>query len=503
MGNEKYSEDKYAQELVNKYGLAKDKQAVKTTPDGNCLFNAVSLAVCRNESLALKLRVVCCLQMVLHFEKYQQHQSAKSIRLVSPTLESACLDCAVPGAYSSAWTILALADVLNRPIRCLYPPCNGANDAVVPILSTTYVPQKVCSPQIHIMWSRVGSTTHRTWLPNHFVALFPKTPVHCSPPNHSSPKLKRKASEYSCNDQKNKNIPDKIQMLQPLPNNSCHSQKAVITMLTKNDVKQVAMIPAGKKENCFVVFNNQLNTAKRKCGQLRHFDDDCGAWKSGSFFYTYYLKTGGQLKNVFLKNNLICTRRRSNKTVHFEELNPQPVKENIIKLGTYYSKLALDQSYQRKISWIEDCCTTAAIAEYIGQFPGHQPHGNSKHSQSQLYMKTNSKSAEEMKDMLKTIPPKKAYVKQLNNNQFNDITKGPRNLQQMYNFKHNGKANDEATFSNVADEYLQVISMVTKHPFVQQAAQTKKRTFLIDYIHNKSNGRCTSILYVWQNSSRN
>ncbi|KAH3725373.1 hypothetical protein DPMN_051206 [Dreissena polymorpha] len=71
-------------------------QPLVTTGDGNCLFNALPIALCGLHFTGVPLR------------------TKKSL-----------LDCATPGAYSNPWTIQAAADAIGRNIRGVYPFVKG------------------------------------------------------------------------------------------------------------------------------------------------------------------------------------------------------------------------------------------------------------------------------------------------------------------------------------------------------------------------------------------
>ena len=52
------TEDAYANKLLLTYDILYETGiALQTTGDGNCLFNAVSISLCGNKSLATELRV--------------------------------------------------------------------------------------------------------------------------------------------------------------------------------------------------------------------------------------------------------------------------------------------------------------------------------------------------------------------------------------------------------------------------------------------------------------
>ena len=48
-------------------------KAVKTTGNGDCLYNAVSLALVGNESYAMLLRLLVALELALNVDFYAQH----------------------------------------------------------------------------------------------------------------------------------------------------------------------------------------------------------------------------------------------------------------------------------------------------------------------------------------------------------------------------------------------------------------------------------------------
>ena len=62
--------DVYASALLFDFPELVQKVAVATTPDGNCLFNAASIALCGNKSLATCLRLLCSIAMITHEEIY-------------------------------------------------------------------------------------------------------------------------------------------------------------------------------------------------------------------------------------------------------------------------------------------------------------------------------------------------------------------------------------------------------------------------------------------------
>ena len=158
--------------LQLKYGTMLNMKPVWVYGDGNCLFNAVSVSLCGSQRLSAELRVRTVIEMVINAEKYRCSSNVKTYLCLSPDYKEACTDCGKNGGFSSVWTMLALTTVIGRPIRSVYPPCNGPNDFPYRTLNTTFLPDKcVRGKPIYIMWTSTQVSSKRTWTPNHFVPL--------------------------------------------------------------------------------------------------------------------------------------------------------------------------------------------------------------------------------------------------------------------------------------------------------------------------------------------
>ena len=83
----------------------------------SCLFNVVTVALC---DLAVELRVRSWIEMVIRKDYYTSIPIAQKLIWVSPNYVSSSIDCAQPRGWSSAWTILALAQVIGMPNYCTY-----------------------------------------------------------------------------------------------------------------------------------------------------------------------------------------------------------------------------------------------------------------------------------------------------------------------------------------------------------------------------------------------
>ncbi|KAL3888446.1 hypothetical protein ACJMK2_000813 [Sinanodonta woodiana] len=151
--------DAIAKEVMNKYFDEVIGDPIITTGNGNCLFNAVSLLLYGDESKSVQLRYHICLRMVRDSTSYMNHPHRKRIQCLSPSYEATCIDCATIGGFSSAWTILALCDIIRRPVRILYPSVNGENDFAHTSLNTTFEPSSVVPAghsTINILWYAQG-----------------------------------------------------------------------------------------------------------------------------------------------------------------------------------------------------------------------------------------------------------------------------------------------------------------------------------------------------------
>jgi hypothetical protein len=113
--------DTLSQDCLTKYNiqhLLGDPYYV--SDNGSCLFNVVSVPLCGTEDLAVELRVRTCIEMVIRKDYYTSLPIAQKLTWVSPNYASSSIDCAQPRGWSSAWTILALAQVIGMPNYCTY-----------------------------------------------------------------------------------------------------------------------------------------------------------------------------------------------------------------------------------------------------------------------------------------------------------------------------------------------------------------------------------------------
>lgn len=146
--------DPVGDKLLQHCHFKNDLNAVKSTGDGDCLFNAVSTLLVGDESLSIELRYKTCLEMFLNREKIQEHKDRASFHLLSPSYDNALKSCARPGQYSSVWTILGICNVIQLPMDILYPAVNGTKDLAFRKYNMSIRPNNpISNDPIRIMWS--------------------------------------------------------------------------------------------------------------------------------------------------------------------------------------------------------------------------------------------------------------------------------------------------------------------------------------------------------------
>ena len=139
--------------------------------DGNCLFNAISVALFGHENASSEIRLKILFEMSDHIMCYERVHAKTQIPAISPTFAQATKHCQQNGNWSCAWTIHATRTVIARPIKSVYPIVNGHYDAYIRILNTTFKLRGSRSRQeIYLMWSG-GSGVSSFWRPSHFVPL--------------------------------------------------------------------------------------------------------------------------------------------------------------------------------------------------------------------------------------------------------------------------------------------------------------------------------------------
>ena len=267
------------------------------------------------------------------------------------------------------------------------------------------------------------------------------------------------------------------------PNCFMETSKAVNLLLNTETCYE--HIPGGKKENVFFVLNNESNQAKREGKGKSSFSDDCGVWESGSGTTpaTYYLlQENGDLRKTYYYKKLYCRQSRhkvdGKLKVVYTPLDPQPPPEKVVVIHRYYAKSSKDRKYEKRVTWFGKggLQSKYAVAEYIGQFPGLGPHGNSRDPASE-YLRTPSFVIEEASELLKQNKPKMVYeeLKQ----KYDEVTR-PANVQQLRDKKKYEKGKEKPVHfreTNVADNIQHLDNLVTQnHSYVRAVIRTNNKT---------------------------
>ena len=169
-----------------------DLVPIRSTGDGNCLFNSASLAICKNESRAVELRVRTCLELARNSDFYLTHPvlvNAKvpyhagrqagqgpGIMSVETLFDLTCFDessssifgkksfdaafqneimrTSINYSYSGTMQIMALASVLGVPIQTVYP---DQNNKLLPVYENVFEPRQgynsSSSVVVRILWT--------------------------------------------------------------------------------------------------------------------------------------------------------------------------------------------------------------------------------------------------------------------------------------------------------------------------------------------------------------
>ena len=177
-----HQQDDVANTVLSEYHCS-PMVALRSTGDGNCLFNSFSTILTGNESMNIELRYRCCIEMTMNRRKYLRHRLFDRLDVLSPDFDRSCIECAKLGAWASAWEMIALSNVLNITVKSVYPAVSGSKTKQFQTLNSEFKPP-FADPEkgkITIMWTHTvlpnkngfqkTKRVKTTWLPNHFVPL--------------------------------------------------------------------------------------------------------------------------------------------------------------------------------------------------------------------------------------------------------------------------------------------------------------------------------------------
>jgi hypothetical protein len=225
---------------------------------------------------------------------------------------------------------------------------------------------------------------------------------------------------------------------------------------------------------------------RTKLNKPNRFCDDLGPWDSekGTTSKVFYLLTDN-LKLIYKKNSEYCISKGKKKTC--VPIEPQPDDKDVVIMNRYYCTLKRQNTYKKRVTWFssasDENLSKVAVVEYIGVLEQLETvHGNSKRN-NVPYKRTNPYVMEHAAKELaaKEIAakkPRQVYKEMV----LIDKANAPKDIQQLRDLKHrNEKKTKTTTGNNIADEVLQVLSMLNDNNFVQKVEHAKGQLSSIIY----------------------
>ena len=156
-------------------------------------------------------------------------------------------------------------------------------------------------------------------------------------------------------------------------------------------------------------------------------------------------------------------------------VEPFDKQQKVLELHQYYAKLKRDESYQRRISYINDA--SVFVVEFLGIFPiTTKPHGNSTKSSSE-YVRTHPKTLIQIQERCRNskMKPRGVY-QEFNLDACKDDNDKPRNRKQVENVARRMVEVSGTSTNNIADEMITLCSRLTEDDFVQVVHFAKGHT---------------------------
>ena len=274
------------------------------------------------------------------------------------------------------------------------------------------------------------------------------------------------------------------------------SEEVYSLLVSPNSGDILPDVPRGRKVNCSFVVDNKTNVQRKASNHKNRFWDDCGVWDTtqGRNLTSTYVCTrdmsGYSLQMVTERDNLYCVKRRINKKLTWQPLQPQPEQSNVVVLHSYYATLKGCSGFRKRITWLQNKPEVALI-EYRGN-PSHsrEPHGLARKNPSQ-YVRTHPKVMDSMRVALEHKErPGQVYEQLVRNGDSFEIprdTKQVKNLGQAVRNTEGGRQRHTCVhIKNIADDLLTVINGVQDNEFIQSVIMCKgKSPTIICYLRDQ------------------
>jgi len=241
-------------------------------------------------------------------------------------------------------------------------------------------------------------------------------------------------------------------------------------------------IPRGRKENVYCVVSNAANVTRTAQGQHSIFDDDCGVWDTATGRtnrYPYLRQESGSFKRIFMHNKLYCTERVVEGRRTYVPYDPQPDANSVVHLVRYYTTQKDNTGYRKRVTWTVNnvTCTPHAVVEYSGTPVLSVPHGNSKASTGNPYLRTPVETLERIRsDVAAGVSCKSVYDTVVQATSEADAPRDPRVVRNAkYQTDLSKRREAKCHAATFADEVQQVCSKVVTDDFIQSVTLTHQR----------------------------
>lgn len=406
---------------------------LRTSADGNCLFNSVSILLCGDERLAAELRTRTAVELSAYSEEYEDLLEPFS-SVEEMDIAEVIRRCAQPGSSASVGEILGLSRVIGRPISSFYPSVPSVSEEEIRVLNFTALPRtSVHNPDatVRIMWTRTGEEGGR-WLPNHFVPIIPTSTSVC----------RRIPSESSDED---------VTLQYPLVGHSvdldADSSEDSHDDVRKSCESSAAETPATNQYMRMEELLNRVTTGEVKLC-LPPADND---FPTGTYFTDKSRKEvecdGGSWKFIGKK---VMFRTNTDAVQHFKGRFVRKVRqgrsyedkevganENVFEIMTFYYKSRTWETLSKRVTVINGvqpaCRSYPVTVEYLSSKNSNialaPPHGNSKDRNASFHP-TAPEALQAAKEQLKLgLRPREVY------NHVPEL----RNMKQVRNLAYNMK----------------------------------------------------------------
>jgi hypothetical protein len=157
-----------------------------STPDGDCLYNSIQIALFGTEKGCHALRLRTYLQLVIHYPHYfataQQGEhrllhldaQGRNNNIQIAEMHRTLSDTVKIKGWSGIWQVAAIADIINRPIQLYYPSVLGGMQLFTSSMQPAREEARTLPPIVLFWCQAYGTFTAKTAArinANHFVPV--------------------------------------------------------------------------------------------------------------------------------------------------------------------------------------------------------------------------------------------------------------------------------------------------------------------------------------------